>query len=217
MRESPEIIWVFYYIKAMRIEERTSGIVQTASYLVKADNGEIYLIDAPDNNYEMVDLIKKEGRLDKILLTHGHFDHIMGLENVLSVFDAPVYLDSNDLPLINKKNLEYLSLFGIPLSLYPDVDKINFNPYPEEIGPFKIIKTPGHTMGSVCLYSKKDKVLFSGDTLFSYGEGRTDLGGDYQKLITSLKLILLTLEEDTTVYPGHGGYTTIEREKERLF
>lgn len=201
----------------MEIIERTSGIVSTCSYIVK-DNGKVYLVDAPDDNKEIISLIEKEGRLDGVFLTHGHFDHIMGLENIYRLFpNAPIYLDSSDLDLVKSKNLIFLKNFGIPTSLYNIPKEIKFTQYLEKIGSFTVINTPGHTMGSVVLYAKDYSVAFSGDTLFCGGEGRTDLGGDYISLVSSLKKILHELDENTILYPGHGGYTTIKREKERLF
>lgn len=200
----------------MRITEKTSGMVMTNSYLLK--KGEhIYLIDAPDGNEEMAKLINERGRLDAILLTHGHFDHVMGLKNILSLFPStPVYLDKNDHEMLLEGNIEFLSSFGIPLSLYDIPHDIKLLDYPEEIDNIKIIRTPGHTLGSVCLFLREENIIFSGDTLFSGGEGRTDLGGNYTSLIASLKT-LCTLPGETKILPGHGGYTTIKEEKNRLF
>ncbi len=217
MREEPGFSGFFCYTIAMEIIERTSGIVSTCSYLVK-DSGKIYLIDAPDSNKEIIDLIKKEGRLDGVFLTHGHFDHIMGLENIYRLFpNTPIYLDKADLDLVESKNIIFLQSFGIPTSLYSIPKEIKFTQYPEKVGSFSVINTPGHTMGSVVLYAKDYGIAFTGDTLFCGGEGRTDLGGNYLSLVSSLKKILHTLDEKTVLYPGHGGYTTIKREKERLF
>ncbi len=200
----------------MRITEKTSGLVMTNSYLLEREE-HIYLIDAPDGNEEMEKLIKEKGRLDGILLTHGHFDHVMGIWNILSLFPStPVYLDKNDHDMLNNGNRKYLTLFGIPLSLYDIPEDINLLDYPKRIGDIEVTRTPGHTPGSVSLYIKDEGILFSGDTLFSMGEGRTDLGGDYSLLIKSLSL-LCSLPGETKVLPGHGGYTTIREEKNRLF
>ena len=200
----------------MRITEKTSGMVMTNSYLLE-ENGHIYLIDTPDGNEEMAELIKEKGRLDGILLTHGHFDHVMGLKNILTLFPSTaVYLDKNDHDMLCEGNRKYLTLFGIPLSLYDIPDNINLLDYPGKIGGIEVIRTPGHTPGSVSLYIKDEGILFSGDTLFSMGEGRTDLGGNYSLLIKSLSL-LCSLPGETKVLPGHGGYTTIREEKNRLF
>ncbi len=195
----------------MNITIRTSGLFSTNSYLVE-DGDDVYLIDAPDRNSGMLEILRKRGKLTAVLLTHGHFDHIMGIREVKTLFPSvPVYLDEEDSFLI-KENRNFLSLFGIPQDYYTVPADISLTPYPEAIGNFGIMKTPGHTPGSVSLYDEKNGVLFSGDTLFQSGEGRTDLGGSYPLLQKSLSL-LLALSEKTVVYPGHGESTTIRAEK----
>ena len=191
-------------------------MVGTNSYYVSY-NDKGYLIDAPDGIGKWIRELKTEGySLDYILLTHGHFDHVMGLEEVLSIFpDAEVYIAEEDENLVQEGNKEILSSFGIPLSLYSIPSPFVYHDYSSSIGPFKVIKTPGHTKGGVCLYMEEENILFSGDTLFEDGEGRTDLGGDWRELVQSLKNLAL-LPENTTVFPGHGGKTDIKREKMRL-
>lgn len=195
----------------MKTTAITSGLFATDSYLVE-DGDEVYLIDAPDGNERMCSLLEERGKLTAVLLTHGHFDHIMGLENVLSLFPrTPVYLEKNDLFLI-EKNRSYLSVFGLPRSMYNIPEDIVYADYPEKTGPFRIIRTPGHTPGSVSLYAEAESVLFSGDTLFEGGEGRTDLGGNYLELKESLEN-LFSLPPATIVYPGHGESTKIGNER----
>ena len=191
-------------------------MVGTNSYYVTY-NDKGYLIDAPDGIGKWIRELKTEGySLDYILLTHGHFDHVMGLEEVLFIFpDAEVYIAAEDENLVQEGNKEILSSFGIPLSLYSIPSPFVYHDYSSSIGPFKVIKTPGHTKGGVCLYREDENILFSGDTLFEDGEGRTDLGGDWRELVQSLKNLAL-LPENTTVFPGHGGKTDIKREKMRL-
>lgn len=191
-------------------------MVGTNSYYVTY-NDKGYLIDAPDGIGKWIRELKtEEYSLDFILLTHGHFDHVMGLEEVLSIFpDAEVYIAEEDENLVQEGNKEILSSFGIPLSLYSIPSPFVYHDYSSSIGPFKVIKTPGHTKGGVCLYIEEENILFSGDTLFEDGEGRTDLGGDWRELVQSLKNLAL-LPENTTVFPGHGGKTDIKREKMRL-
>lgn len=203
----------------MNLKAISSGICSTNSYLIEKDDG-VYLIDAPDDNSRMLSLLKEKGKLTAVLLTHGHFDHIMGLKSILDEFPStPVYLAEKDHYLIKdgeKGNLYFLRLFGIPLSLYDVPSDIVFNPYPGRIGSIEIIPTPGHTPGSVSLFIKDENVLFSGDTLFFHSEGRTDLGGDSSELFTSLRKLLTSLPSDTIVLPGHGGYTKIDEERQRL-
>ena len=191
-------------------------MVGTNSYYVSY-NDKGYLIDAPDGIGKWIRELKTEGySLDYILLTHGHFDHVMGLEEVLSIFpDAEVYIAAEDENLVQEGNKEILSSFGIPLSLYSIPSPFVYHDYSSSIGPFKVIKTPGHTKGGACLYMEEENILFSGDTLFEDGEGRTDLGGAWIELVKSLKHLAL-LPENTTVVPGHGGKTDIKREKKRL-
>ena len=191
-------------------------MVGTNSYYVNY-NDKGYLIDAPDGIGKWTRELKVEGYpLSHILLTHGHFDHVMGLEEVLSVYpEAAIYLSSEDKSLVEEGNKEILRSFGIPLSLYSIPSPFIYNDYSSSIGPFRVIKTPGHTKGGVCLYIEDENILFSGDTLFEEGEGRTDLGGDWKELVESLRNLSL-LPEKTTVFPGHGGKTNIKREKMRL-
>ena len=154
--------------------------------------------------------------VNMILLTHGHFDHVMGIVEVLSLFPkAEIYLDKEDESLVTEKNKAILSYFGIPLSLYSIPSPFLYHDYPSSLGPFTVLKTPGHTKGGVCLLDEEEGILFSGDTLFQNGEGRTDLGGNWKELEESLKNLSL-LSEKTTVFPGHGGKTDIKSEKRRL-
>lgn len=200
----------------MTIKQHVSGLVGTNSYyLIHKDKG--YLIDAPDGIGRWIRELKEEGlNVDYILLTHGHFDHILGLNEILSIFPkAEIYLSKEDECLVKEGNKEILSSFGIPLSLYSIPSPFIYNDYPSLLGPFTIIKTPGHTKGGVCLYNSEENILFSGDTLFEGGEGRTDLGGNWKELLESLKK-LSALSDNTTVFPGHGGKTDIRKEKTRL-
>ncbi|MGN1164722.1 MAG: MBL fold metallo-hydrolase [Candidatus Ornithospirochaeta sp.] len=197
----------------MEAEVYTSGLVATNSYYVEAE-GKGYLIDAPDGIGRFASSIKdRGGNISSVLLTHGHFDHVMGIEEVLEFFpEATVFLSAGDHCLLTE-NRRYLEYFGIPLSLYSIPQEESFIPLPDKIGPFQVIRTPGHTKGSVSFLI--DGTLFSGDTLFSGGEGRTDLGGNYLELKSSLKA-LVEMDGNIMVLPGHGGRTTIREERRRL-
>ena len=147
-----------------------------------------------------------------IIATHGHLDHLWGAAWASETWHTPVLMHPDDIPMAQAMQQQY-DLFGVrtkpkPFDIQPLNDKLSIlNP------KSSIINTPGHTPGSVCLYWPDDKVLFSGDTLFRMGYGRTDLpGGNMLQLIDSLEH-LFTLPSDVRVYPGHGDFTTIGAEK----
>ncbi|MDR1352176.1 MAG: MBL fold metallo-hydrolase [Treponema sp.] len=167
-----------------------------------------------------------------ILLTHGHFDHVMALPDLLSALARDPAFASRPAPeiAIHREDAAYIgpgaceahrrSLAAVTGS-GNYIDRI-WKPMPapgrlleegDRIGPFTVLHTPGHTPGSVCFFMEQEKLLFSGDTLFQGGEGRTDLpGGDYQAIVKSLKR-LLALDGGIAVFPGHEGTTTIEEER----
>ena len=157
-----------------------------------------------------------------ILATHGHLDHLWGAAWACEQWHTPVLMHEADIPMAKAMQAQY-DLFGIggtpvpfplePLPLNPSIHHSAAEP--RLIPSLKILSTPGHTPGSVCFYFPEDGVLFSGDTLFQMGYGRTDLpGGDIQQLWHSLDL-LLALPPETVVYPGHGAPTTIAAERRR--
>jgi len=152
-------------------------------------------------------------RVDFVLLTHGHFDHILCLEDYVSRFNCKVYISFEDRHMLVDPYSNASALFGLPpISVSSDVvclsdgDVISFND-----DYISVVSTPGHTAGSVC-YRIND-MLFSGDTLFRDGIGRCDLpSGDYLSMGTSLKK-LRSINEELKIYPGHGNETTLSREK----
>ena len=155
-----------------------------------------------------------------ILATHGHLDHLWGAKWATDRWNVPVLIPEADIPMVKAMQSQY-DLFGIRSKAQPfPIEPITKDSLPlgrAGVG-FSILSTPGHTPGSICLYSPSlqggDGVgfLFSGDTLFRGGYGRTDLpGGDTSQLIASLRR-LATLPPDTQVFPGHGEATTIVAE-----
>ena len=207
----------------MRIQPFTLGPYGTGTYIVYEYSGkECVMIDAPFPIDRALDFIRNNSLdLKAVLLTHAHFDHIFGLAEIRKEYpELPVYLENHDMKYIQDGYSATISLLEsfdrLFLSRYasgtiagmPD----DLTSYGETAGPLSVIRTPGHTEGSVSLYSESEGVLFSGDTLFQGSAGRTDLGGDSAKLLTSLKK-LAALPDDTLVLPGHGGTTYIGNEK----
>ena len=145
-----------------------------------------------------------------ILATHGHLDHLWGAAWACEKWNTPVLMHEADIPMAKAMQQQY-DLFGIRAKAQPfPIEPITNDKLP--MTNVSILSTPGHTPGSICLYFPEDKVLFSGDTLFKMGYGRTDLpGGNYSQLMNSLDL-LLALPPETGVYPGHGEHTTIGAE-----
>jgi glyoxylase-like metal-dependent hydrolase (beta-lactamase superfamily II) len=149
------------------------------------------------------------------MLTHGHFDHILGTAELARDFGGlPVYMHPADKFTLEKN--EYFSrCFGVPMpEAFETTDVCEGSVI--EVGSlrFEVIETPGHTVGGVCYLERSEKVLFSGDTLFAGAIGRTDHpGGDYDKLMESIFTKLLHLEGETRVIPGHGPCSEIATER----
>lgn len=193
------------------------GPIDANNYLlIDEDTKDALLIDCSSPYDDYIDEIKKLGvNLKTILLTHGHFDHILGCNRFYEEFGSDIYVSKED-----KEQIEYapqmtLTLGGIRI---PDITSVK-NEVKEgdkfKIGEIELtaISTPGHTPGGMCYYTN-DGRLFSGDTLFKRSVGRTDfMGGSLEQLKYSVKEKLFKLPDDTVVYCGHGPETTIGYEK----
>lgn len=156
---------------------------------------------------------KHHGKCEAVLLTHGHFDHIGGLSTLKDC--GPVWMGDGDIACLADPRLNgSLSVSGAPLSLPQLSVHALFGGEKLEIGGFRfeVIATPFHTRGSLCFYLPSENALFSGDTLFHLGIGRTDLPGGESRLISSSLRKLLSLPAGTKVYPGHGETTTLGNE-----
>jgi glyoxylase-like metal-dependent hydrolase (beta-lactamase superfamily II) len=151
-----------------------------------------------------------------VILTHGHIDHIAGVEPLRKKFPSiPVYIHKLDAEMLGDAATNLSIITGSPLTAGKADHLIDEGDIIEKAGvKLRVIHTPGHTPGGICFYSEKDGIIFVGDTLFAGSVGRTDFpNGSMKKLIEGIKHKLLTLPEDTIVYPGHGPETTIGREK----
>jgi glyoxylase-like metal-dependent hydrolase (beta-lactamase superfamily II) len=160
--------------------------------------------------------------LKYILLTHGHFDHIAGIKPIGAPMpnaeNRPyVLMHKSDMDWVNRVN-EYMPMMGMPEITVPKIDRFIEDGEIIKLGNLEIsvIHTPGHTQGGVCYYVENN--LFSGDTIFKESVGRCDLpGGDFDKIVESIKTKIFTLPDDTLIYPGHGKPTSVGWEKEHNF
>ena len=162
------------------------------------------------------DFIRKEGlRIEAVLITHGHFDHIFGVNRCLDAFgEIPVYMHPDDVELIAMGKQMAAPYGYTPEMKFDTVDAVDGDVINAVGRKWEVIATPGHTKGGLSFYCRAEKLLFSGDTLFAGSIGRTDLhGGSYDKLIVSIMDKLMGLDGDTVVIPGHGRPTTISDER----
>ncbi len=199
----------------MKVLTLKTGYMAANAYIVYTENKpEAVIIDPGDDIELIMDLIKEhELKLEKILLTHGHFDHIGAVKDLKERTGAQVAIHKQEADFLTdpNKNLSYIinrQIVQDPADIFlEDGDLIRVADM-----EFKVLHTPGHTEGGVCY--KLGKVLFTGDTLFEGSVGRTDLsGGSYEQLMCSIREKLLVLDDDHLVYPGHGRQTTIGRER----
>ena len=188
----------------MNIQTLTLGPLATNCYLVRADeSSRAVIIDPAANSKRLLAALEEQGlTLEAILLTHGHFDHVGGVKEIAAETDCDVYLCADELtlpPQITAGPLYYTKTYGEGDTLHLAGLTIC------------VIRTPGHTPGSVCLLI--DNAMFSGDTLFAGSCGRTDLpGGSGAAMRASLRR-LAGLSADYRVYPGHDMDTTLAEEK----
>ena len=200
----------------MKVEKFVTGIISTNCYLaINEETKQAVVIDPAACPSYLMSHIKSEGlKVEAILLTHGHFDHIMGIDGFLSEFDVPVYVHEDDAdamedPVLNQSST-YTSGYTFGKARYlRDRQTLELAGY-----TFQVIHTPGHTKGGCCYYVASEDVLFSGDTLFQNSVGRTDfVNSSTSDLVHSVREKLFHLPDDTIVYPVHMGETKIGHEK----
>ena len=154
-------------------------------------------------------------KLKQILVTHAHIDHVGGALKLKRLTGAPIFLNEDDLPLLQIM-AEQAAWVGVPAPEVapPDEGLVDGKTVALDKYPAQVIHTPGHTQGSICLHFAPLKMIIVGDTLFAGSIGRTDLpGGDFGQIIHSIQNRLLPLPDETQVLPGHGPSTTIGAER----
>jgi glyoxylase-like metal-dependent hydrolase (beta-lactamase superfamily II) len=199
----------------MIVEVFVCGPIENNTIVVVCDKTKKALVIDPgfgSHNKIKNFINKNKYSLEKILLTHAHWDHIADVEILKEIFSCPVYVHKLDKDLLeNPQRSSSFSMITIP-SITPD--KLLEDNERIKMGEieFLTIFTPGHTPGSVCYYIEKEKILFSGDTLFKGAFGRVDFPySNPQDMVKSL-MKLSKLPKDVKVYPGHGSFTTIGKE-----
>ena len=205
----------------MEIHQITFNTFQENTFILWDNTGDCIIIDPgcyeKNEELELVDFINKNNLNPvKLINTHCHIDHILGNKFVSEKWDLELYMNKIDLPLLESAG-DIARMYGF--------ENYKGSPYPKhyleegdilEFGESKleILFTPGHAPGHICLFNKEEGFIVSGDVLFNGSIGRTDLpGGDFDTLIESIKTKLMTLQDETIVYCGHGPSTSIGRER----
>lgn len=179
-----------------------------------------FLIDAGCSDMDVTELTafieENDIRVEAVLLTHGHYDHIIGVNSIKRVTSAGLYCHKAEKEALENAEINRSALHGMKIEAAPDYTLLEGDTVYlfGDKAVFTVLHTPGHTPGSLCYYDAENGVLFSGDTLFKETIGRTDFPkGSHNELVKNLREKLLTLPDETKVYPGHGESTTIGHEK----
>lgn len=202
----------------MLVKKFLSGPIGTNCYLLVNDvTKEAVVVDPASCPIHLQECVEREKiTIKAILLTHAHYDHILGIEDIIGHYgEMPVYVHEKDKVMLENSELNMSCNVGYSFEYHHavtirDGQILNLAGY-----DLKVLHTPGHTPGGVCYYIASEGVLISGDTLFAGSVGRTDFpGGSFMDLIRSIREKVLVLPDDTHVYPGHMDSTSILSEKQ---
>lgn len=199
----------------MNIKSMAVGPMGANCYIVNCEETkEAAVIDPGGDAAKIISYLNNQGlQLKYIINTHGHIDHIAANEELKEKTGAELLIHTQDAAMLENPNLNLSAFMGVPVRQQP-ADRLLNEGDEIEIGnvKLKVIHTPGHTRGGICLLA--GDVVFTGDTLFAGSIGRTDFpGGSFDEIIRSIKTKLMTLPDDTEVYPGHMGKSSIGQEK----
>lgn len=199
----------------------SDGIETNAYFYIDEKSNHGFLIDPGAEADKLISFIKKNNWvIEKILITHGHFDHIGAVETVHKELNIPYYIHQNGKEYLSNPALNLSSYFGAPITLnnaqfLTENDIISLDSNPEI--KLKVIHTPGHTQDSVLFYDEQNNLAFVGDTIFKASIGRTDFpGGNGQQLKKSIETKVFTLPEQTALYSGHSDPTTVAAEQKNF-
>ncbi len=201
----------------LKIEHRVIGEIATNVYLViNTETKEAFVVDPADRADYICTWAKNSGvTIKAILLTHGHFDHMLAVNELKRELQIPVYAMAEERMILSDAVLNLSGRWTMhPVSVKSDVELKDEDTF--EVAGFQVIAylTPGHTKGSACYYLPDEATLFSGDTLFCNSVGRTDFPtGSMGQIVRSVRRLTELLDDDTSVYPGHDANTTIGNEK----
>ena len=193
------------------------GLIRTNAYFyIDETTKHGFLIDpGAEPDKILSDIKENQLSIDKILITHGHFDHIGAVAEVSKILGIPYYAHQNAKQYLTDGAYNLSSYFGEGIKLseacyFEENDEFSLS----DNLSLKVVYTPGHTLDSVVFYDKKNGIAFVGDTIFKGSVGRTDVpGGDFQTLQTSIKNKILALPDETILYSGHSDSTTVGAEK----
>lgn len=194
---------------------------QENTYILSDDTKECVIIDpgclSPEEQESVVNFITEKGyKPVRLLQTHMHLDHVFGSKFIADKYDLKLEAHKDD-EFWGEQTVEYAANFGMQLDANPPAignylnegDKITFGN-----SSMEVIHVPGHSPGGIVFYSEDDKIAIVGDVLFRESIGRADLpGGDFETLVSQIRQKLLILDDDVTIYPGHGPASTIGHER----
>ncbi len=199
----------------MFIERIPAGVYAVNCYIFADDKtNKAVVVDPGGDVDKIIEVLENNDlKLNYIILTHGHGDHIGGVEELRDKTQAPIYIHKDDAYMLRDANINHsTAIVGSKVEIEPD--HLLEDGEALDLGELKLnfIHTPGHTKGGMCI--EVENALFTGDTLFANSIGRTDLeGGNQEELIDSIKNKLFVLNEELTVFPGHGPASTLRIEK----
>ncbi len=200
-----------------RIKTCPVGQLGTNCYVLYRESlKKAVIVDPGADGEYILDLCRELSLIpEAILLTHGHFDHILAVKDIKEAFpDVKIYAGKQEKEMLAEPSVNLSSSFGTACAVHADGYEEDGTILSLAGMAFKVLFTPGHTSGSVCYLLESEDVLISGDTLFLESLGRTDFPtGSQSQILSSIKERLFVLPDDTLVYPGHGEATTVGHEK----